>query len=163
MVSSSRSALTNLDHFALTGHLIECLLGTPESRIVNVSSLAAYNGEVYTTSFREPREYKPWAAYGQSKLANLMFTLELKDRLEGKGTIAVAAHPGDAATNLGRNIKSGKVMKWIAEKVLLPLLPSAEQNAAPHLLAATQEHVQNGDYYGPGGLGEISGAPKKVS
>jgi NAD(P)-dependent dehydrogenase (short-subunit alcohol dehydrogenase family) len=154
--------VNHLGHFALTGRLMECLLGTPESRIVNVSSLAARNSQVKPDSFREPEAYQPWAAYGQSKLANLMFTLELRDQLKDQDTIAIAAHPGGAATNLGRNVQSGKIVKWLAENILLPLLPSPEQNAAPQLLAATAAEVQNGAYYGPGGWGEINGAPKQV-
>ncbi len=155
--------VNHLGHFALTGRLLELLMGTPGSRVVNVSSLAARNGQVQPASFRQPENYKPWAAYSQSKLANLMFTLELRRRLAGQDTLALAAHPGGASTNLGRNVESGRVMKWLAENVLLPLLPTAEQNAAPQLYAATVEEVQAGDYYGPGGWGEISGAPKKVT
>ena len=154
--------VNHLGHFALTGQLIELLLATPDSRIVNVSSLAARNGKLRTDSFQQPDGYEPWPAYSQSKLANLMFTLALQERLQGKDIVPVAAHPGGAATNLGRNVQSGKVMKWLAEKVLLPLLPSPEQNAAPQLYAATAQDVQSGDYYGPGGWGEISGAPKQV-
>lgn len=154
--------VNHLGHFALTGQLMKLLLSTPNSRIVNVSSLAARNGKLRTDSFQQPDRYEPWPAYSQSKLANLMFTLELKERLKEKSTITLAAHPGGAATNLGRNVQSGKVMKWLAEKVLLPLLPSPEQNAAPQLFAATAQDVKSGDYYGPGGWGEISGAPKQV-
>jgi len=154
--------INHLGHFALTGQLMELLLATPDSRIVNISSLAARNGKLQPNNFQEPEQYKPWPAYSQSKLANLMFTLALQERLQDKHTIPVAAHPGGAATNLGRNVQSGKVMKWLAEKVLLPLLPSPEQNAAPQLYAATAQDVQSGDYYGPGGWGEISGAPKQV-
>lgn len=154
--------VNHLGHFALTGQLMELLLSTPNSRIVNVSSLAARNGKLRTDSFQQPDGYEPWPAYSQSKLANLMFTLALQERLQKKDTITLAAHPGGAATNLGRNVQSGKVMKWLAEKVLLPLLPSPAQNARPQLYAATAQDVQSGDYYGPGGWGEISGAPKQV-
>lgn len=154
--------VNHLGHFALTGHVFSHLLATPGSRIVNVSSLAARNGEIRTDRFREPDNYKPWAAYQQSKLANLMFTCQLQQRLSGKDTLALAAHPGGAATNLGRNVQSGAFMTWIAENILLPLLPSADQNARPQLYAATATDVQGGAYYGPGGWGEIAGAPQKV-
>lgn len=154
--------VNHLGHFALTGHLMDRLLGAPGSRIVNVSSLAARNGQVRPDTFRQPDAYQPWPAYNQSKLANLMFTLSLQGRLARTGAIALAAHPGGAATNLGRNVETGKWVKWLAENVLLPLLPSAEQNAAPQLYASTAPDAQGGEYYGPGGWGEISGAPKKV-
>ena len=154
--------VNHLGHFALTGRLMEFLRSTPRSRIVSVSSLAARNGKLQLESFQHPSGYERWTAYSQSKLANLMFTLALQERLEGEGTIAVVAHPGGAATNLGRNLKSGKFVKWLAKNLLLPLLPSAEQNALSQLYAATAEEVQGGDYYGPGGWGEISGPPKQV-
>jgi NAD(P)-dependent dehydrogenase (short-subunit alcohol dehydrogenase family) len=154
--------INHLGHFALTGHLLLTLLDTPNSRIVNVSSLAARNGQVDPSSFRDPVEYKPWKAYGQSKLANLQFTKEFERRLKKHNVRVVAAHPGGASTNLGNNVETGAVMKWIANNILLPLLPSAEQNARPQLMAATAPHIQSGGYYGPGGWGEFSGAPKQV-
>lgn len=154
--------VNHLGHFALTHHLLDCLKSTPDSRIVNVSSLAARNGQVNPNDFQEPEDYKPWPAYNQSKLANLMFTLELNRRLQGTDTIALAAHPGGAATNLGRHVQSGPIFRFLAENILLPLLPSAEQNAAPQLYACTAPEASGGDYYGPGGFGEISGPVKKV-
>jgi len=155
--------VNHLGHFALTGHLFALLLATPGSRIVNVSSLAARNGTINTASFREPEDYKPWAAYGQSKLANLMFTRQLQERLDGQHTLALAAHPGGAATNLGRNVQNGPIMTWVANNILLPLLPTADQNARPQLYAATAADVTDGAYYGPGGWGQIAGAPKSVN
>jgi len=154
--------VNHLGHFALTGHLLPVLLGTPGSRIVNVSSLAARNGQMDISSFKDPNNYQPWKAYGQSKLANLMFTLELNRRLPEGQTIAVAAHPGGASTNLGRNVKSNAVFQFIAEKVLLPLLPTPDQNARPQLYAAVGETVESDHYYGPGKWGEIAGPPKLV-
>lgn len=154
--------VNHLGHFALTGHLFPLLLATSNSRIVNVSSLAARNGKMRPDSFREPKQYKPWEAYGQSKLANLMFTRQLQKRLDGQDTLALAAHPGGAATNLGRNVESGALMQWIANHIMLPLLPTADQNARPQLYAATAPKVADGAYYGPSGWGQIAGAPKQV-
>lgn len=154
--------VNHLGHFALTGYLLPILLGTSGSRIVNVSSLAARKGQIDIASFRAPGNYQPWKAYGQSKLANLMFTLELNRRLPEGQTIAVAAHPGGASTNLGRNVESNAVFQFVAEKVLLPLLPTAEQNARPQLYAAVGETVEPDHYYGPGKWGEIAGPPKRV-
>jgi NAD(P)-dependent dehydrogenase (short-subunit alcohol dehydrogenase family) len=138
------------------------LLATSGSRIVNVSSLAARNGQIDIASFRNPVNYQPWKAYGQSKLANLMFTLELNRRLPEGKTIAVAAHPGGASTNLGRNVEGNAVLRFIADKVLLPLLPTADQNARPQLYAAVGEAVGPDHYYGPGKWGEIAGPPRRV-
>ncbi len=154
--------VNHLGHFALTAQLLQLLLRTENSRIVNVSSLAARNGQIDPGAFRDPKNYKPWPAYNQSKLANLMFTCELNRRLQGHSTIALAAHPGGASTNLGRNLETNAVTRFLAEKILLPLLPSADQNAAPQLYAATGPDAAGGHYYGPGGIGEIGGAPKRV-
>lgn len=155
--------VNHLGHFALTGHLLSVLLNTSDSRIVNVSSLAARNGQMDIASFRESANYQPWKAYGQSKLANLMFTLELNRRLPEGQTIAVAAHPGGASTNLGRNVKTNPVLQFIAEKVLLPLLPSADQNARPQLYAAVGGEAEADHYYGPAKWGEVAGPPKRVA
>jgi len=159
----SQIGINHLGHFALTGLLLPVLLDTKDSRIVNVSSLAARSGMVRPETFRgDEQQYSPWAAYNQSKLANLFFTLELNRRLHGKDTIAIAAHPGGAATNLGRNVKTSKAFQWFAKNILLPLLPTANQNARPQLYASTMPNVHGGHYYGPGGIGEIGGAPTQV-
>ena len=154
--------VNHLGHFALTGLLIDRLRSTPQSRIVHVSSLAARNGTIQPETFCHPSDYKPWPAYNQSKLANLMFTRELHRRLAGTDIRVLAAHPGGASTNLGRHVDSGPVVRWLAERVLLPLLPSAEQNAAPQLMAATAPGARSDTYYGPGGFGQIKGAPRTV-
>lgn len=150
--------VNHLGHYALTGLLLEVLLRTPGSRVVNVSSMAHKWGAIdFDDLHWERRRYRKAASYGQSKLANLLFTYELQRRLEAAGaaTIAVAAHPGWTATNLQRHSGFFAAMN--------PLFAmKGWQGALPTLYAATAEDVRGGDYYGPGGLGEMRGWPKKV-
>ena len=95
-------ATNHLGHVALTAHLLPTLLATPASRVVSVSSLAHKMGKINFDDLQSERRYRAWRAYGQSKLANLLFTSELQRRLESikAETIAVAAHPGISETNL---------------------------------------------------------------
>ncbi len=95
-------ATNHLGHAALTAHLLPLLLATDGSRVVGVSSLAHRIGKIAFDDLQSEHGYQPWRAYGQSKLANLLFTFELQRRLvrAGAGTIAVAAHPGISDTNL---------------------------------------------------------------
>ena len=149
--------VNHLGHFALTGSLLDLLLGTPGSRVVTVSSIAHYFGRVDFSDLNWEKGYKPQAAYGQSKLANLLFTYELQRRLAqaGKGTLAVAAHPGWTETNLQEHAKSAKFLnRFLAQQPLMGALPT--------LYAATESDVNGGEYYGPSGFLEMSGAPKRV-
>ena len=147
----------HLGHFALTGLLIGLLLKTENSRIVTMSSMAHKSGKVDFGDLHREKKYKKMESYGQSKVANLFFTYELQRKLEsiGSKTIAVAAHPGWAVTNLSQYHKGFALMA--------PLLgQSALQGAWPLLFAATDPTVKGGDYYGPKGFMEIKGHPKKV-
>jgi NAD(P)-dependent dehydrogenase (short-subunit alcohol dehydrogenase family) len=154
-------ATNHLGHFALTGLLLDQLLAAAGSRVVTVSSLAhRMRGSTNFDDVERPCERV--AAYGRSKLANLLFTYELQRRLtlKGLGTIAVAAHPGNSRTELFRNSPS-----WlrIGSQVLGPLVSqSPEMGALPTLRAATDPEVRGGQYYGPGALGEQRGYPKAV-
>jgi NAD(P)-dependent dehydrogenase (short-subunit alcohol dehydrogenase family) len=106
--------------------------------------------------------YNRIAAYGQAKLANLMFTYELQRKLaaSGKPTIAVAAHPGGSNTELTRNLPA---ILRPAERLVVPIIfQSAEMGALPTLRAATDPTVNGGQYYGPDGIGEQRGHPKLV-
>ncbi len=156
--------VNHLGHFALTARLMPLLRGTPNSRIVAVSSLAAVNGTIDFDDLHHAQSYKPWEAYGQSKLANLMFALELDRRLKaaGENSISLATHPGGAATNLGNNIEAGRLFKFIGENILLPLLPSAEKGARAQIYAAGEEKALGGAYYGLDGFGQYYGYPKQV-
>ena len=154
-------------HFALTGQLLDLLLATPGSRIVNTSSLAHTwtRAMDLTDPNFERKGYWKWDAYGKSKLANLLFTYELQRRLAKSGTklITVAAHPGYAATNLQlagpEMAKSAfnKVMMVAANKIFAQ---SAAQGAWPQLYAATSPDIRGGEFVGPDGLGKSRGYPE---
>ena len=154
----------HLGHFALTGLLLDRLLHRPGSRVVTVASLGhRIRARIHFDNLQWARSYDRVAAYGQSKLANLMFTYELQRRLAaaGAGTLAVAAHPGFAATELGRHFPT-------PIRVVMPALAAvfaqpAERGALPTLRAATDPGVLGGQYYGPSGPGETRGHPRLVS
>lgn len=148
----------HLGHFALTGRLLDLLLATDGSRIVNVSSSAHRYGEIILDDLNwEKRPYKEMAAYGQSKLANLLFSLELQKRLEnaGAGTLAVSCHPGWTSTDLQRH--SGLVA------FLNPFFGMKPwQGALPTLYAAVSPDVTGARFYGPDGFMQMRGYPKEV-
>jgi NAD(P)-dependent dehydrogenase (short-subunit alcohol dehydrogenase family) len=159
-------ATNHLGHFALTGLLLKRLLATAGSRIVTVSSIAHRRGVMHFDDLQSEHRYRPGDAYGQSKLANLLFTYELQARLEAAGTrtIALAAHPGNARTELWRT--SSRV-----ERVLISprlrwlnfwLVQSAELGALPTLRAAVDPSARGGDYYGPAGPFQFTGYPTRV-
>ncbi|HEY5874921.1 MAG TPA: oxidoreductase, partial [Ilumatobacteraceae bacterium] len=152
-------ATNHLGHFALTNLLLPYIT----DRVVTVSSNAHRMGRIVIDDLNwERRRYRAWAAYGQSKLANLLFTLELTRRLTAAGSPvrAVAAHPGYAATNLQAhtgNPISSAVMAF-ANRVVAQ---SDAQGALPTLFAATQD-LPSGSYVGPGGFYETRGHPTLV-
>ncbi|UQX11959.1 SDR family NAD(P)-dependent oxidoreductase [Candidatus Mycobacterium methanotrophicum] len=154
----------HLGHFALTGLLLGNLLGVRGSRVVTVSSMGhRVRAAIHFDDLQWEQRYDRIAAYGQSKLANLLFTYQLQRRLAAKqaNTVATAAHPGASNTELVRNLPA--VLKP-AVAVLGPLLfQNAAMGALPTLRAATDPDVQGGQYYGPDGLGEQRGHPKLVS
>lgn len=157
--------INHLGHFALTGELIKLIIKTPDSRIVNVSSGAHKRGEMDFDNFlfENEKDYSPTKAYGRSKLSNLLFTYELQRKLEenSKNTIAVAAHPGLARTNLGRYMFKNILVKLMTPIYLL-ISQTQEMGALPLIRAATDPDVKGGDYYGPGGNREMKGYPVKV-
>ena len=147
-----------LGHFALTGLLLPRLA----DRVVTVSSPAHRAGRIDVDDLNfERRRYRRWPAYAQSKLADLVFAFELDRRLRAAGSAvrSVAAHPGYAATEIGRGGGLEQRLIAIGNRVLAQ---SAEAGARPMLYAATMPDVQGGDYWGPDGLGEIRGHPKRV-
>ncbi|HEY2268139.1 MAG TPA: SDR family NAD(P)-dependent oxidoreductase [Streptosporangiaceae bacterium] len=146
----------HLGPFALTGLLLEQMLAVPGSRVVTVSSLAHRIGaRINFDDLQGERSYSRVAAYGQSKLANLMFTYELQRRLSGAGTtIAVAAHPGFAGTELGRYTPAIVAFSYAL------VSQTAAMGALPVLRAATDPGVLGGQYYGPGGFFGARGYPK---
>ncbi len=157
----------HLGHFALSGHLIELLLATEGSRVVNVSSNAHNFGRMRFDDPHWSGGYRRWTAYEQSKLANLLFTRGLSRRLAaaGSSSIAASSHPGYAATNLplvGPELQGWKLGTRIARLGNRLIAQSAEMGALPTLFAATDESVRSGDYIGPDGRFEQSGHPKRV-
>jgi len=152
--------INHLGHFALTGLLVDRLLAKSASRIVTVSSRGHGMGRIDFANlmYEDGKGYSAARAYARSKLANLLFTYELQRRLAGAGTIAVAAHPGGAATDLGRRMGDRRFYRTI-----LPLLEwlsqSAAEGARPILRAATDPDATSGQYYGPSGLLGMRGDP----
>jgi NAD(P)-dependent dehydrogenase (short-subunit alcohol dehydrogenase family) len=152
----------HLGHFALTGQLLDLLLAAPGSRVVTVSSTAhRIRAAIHFDDLQWEQSYNRIAAYAQSKLANLMFTYELQRRLAAHGTVAVAAHPGTANTDLVRNLPAA--LRLVAP-VIAPLVTQpAAMGALPTLRAATDPAVLGGQYYGPDGLAEFRGSPQVVA
>lgn len=157
----------HLGHFALTGLLLERLLGTPGARVVNVSSLMHRYGKMRFDDLHGQRSYEKWSAYAQSKLANLLFTFELARRLSSRGRslMSVATHPGYAATELqgvGPEMSGSRLMKLLTDFGNIVMAQSSEMGALPTLYAATAPAVASGDYYGPNGFRQLRGYPRKV-
>ncbi len=154
----SQFGVNHLGHFALTGLLLDLILRTPDSRIVTVSSALHRRGTIEFDDLQwETRSYKGGEAYGQSKLANLLFTYELQRKLEaaGKQTIATAAHPGWTSTNLQQH----SALASFGNRFLAQ---SAPMGALPTLYAATSPDAHAGSFYGPEGMMEMRGHPKEV-
>ena len=150
----------HLGHFALTARLMPLLRRASGPRVVSVSSLAHRTGSIDFDDLQGARVYSPWKAYGQSKLACLMFALELQRRSDAAGwnLLSNAAHPGFARTNLFASGPGGLVS--LATGFAAPFFGhSATDGARPILFAATSPEARPGAYYGPGGFSELRGAP----
>jgi NAD(P)-dependent dehydrogenase (short-subunit alcohol dehydrogenase family) len=150
----------HLGHFALTGLLLGRMLPVPGSRVVTMSSNGHRMGRIDFGNLQWERGYSRMASYGRSKLANLLFTYELQRRLTAAGaqTAALAAHPGTSRSELTRHLPL-----WMRTvSVVLPFQNSAA-GAVPMLRAATDPAARGGEYYGPGGLGQMKGYPVRVS
>jgi NAD(P)-dependent dehydrogenase (short-subunit alcohol dehydrogenase family) len=158
----------HLGHFALTGHLLPTLLRAPEPRVVSVSSNAHKAGSMRWDDLNwEHGRYSKWRAYAQSKLANLLFSGELQRRAVAAGTAltAVAAHPGYASTNLsavGPQLSGNKLM-YLATRISDKVIGQSDaMGALPQLYAASMPDVRADDYWGPDGIAEQRGHPKRV-
>jgi NAD(P)-dependent dehydrogenase (short-subunit alcohol dehydrogenase family) len=157
----------HLGHFALTGLLMPLIAKTKGARVVTVSSNLHKTGRMNFDDLMGEKSYKPWAAYGQSKLANLLFTSELQRRLTKAkvDAIATAAHPGWSNTSL---MKSGPMKgrskfmldlgQWVTDRMAQP----GTMGALNELYAATAPDVRGNDYFGPDGKSEQKGYPRKV-
>ncbi len=156
----------HLGHFALTGLLIERILATPGARVVNVSSNAHNWGEMDFDNlmYTNGQSYTPSAAYGRSKLANLLFTYELQRRFESTSAdaIATAAHPGISNTNLASHMQDRFIFRLLIPLMGLFMQPAA-MGALPTLRAAVDPQAKGGDYFGPGGMREMRGNPVLVT
>lgn len=149
-----------LGHFALTGQILSALLATPGSRVVNISSIATRSGEIYFDNLDGKKGYHRMKYYRQSKLANLLFAVELNNRLKKAGapTISLACHPGVTVTNLaslGSGKKSGLIVRMIFKMYAQP----TEMGALPTLFAATDPSLKGGEYIGPDGKLNKKGYP----
>ena len=158
--------VNHLGHYALTGLLLPALLKTEAPRVVAVSSIAHYTGRMDFLDLQSANHYAPWAAYGQSKLANLLFAFELQRRAAGAGLAlkSVAAHPGYSATNLqttGPGLNGPSLTAGVLTVTNLLMAQSAAMGALPTLYAATSPDVKPGGFYGPGAF--IWGYPVPVS
>ncbi len=154
--------VNHLGHFALTGLLANLLLAVDGSRIVTVSSGAhKFKSTFDLANLAGTDGYNRTAAYGRSKIANLLFTYELQRRLEAAGapTVALAAHPGGSNTELARNTPAA--MRAVGV-VFRPFMQSAAMGALPTLRAATDPAALGGQYYGPDGFAELRGYPVLV-
>jgi NAD(P)-dependent dehydrogenase (short-subunit alcohol dehydrogenase family) len=154
----------HLGHFALTGLLIGLMEGREDARVVTLSSTAHRTGRIAFDNLGGERRYFRWRAYGQSKLANLLFALELERRLSAAGSTvkSLAAHPGYAATNLqsaGPPLVDRLFMR-VSNRVIAQ---SDEMGALPTLYAATEPGLPGGTYVGPGGFAEQRGHPEPVA
>jgi len=156
----------HLGHFALTGLLFEKLRSTPDSRVVNISSLAAGNGDLKNLDPASIDDYNRSQSYSNSKLANQVFTVEMNRRLAAKDLgptpISVAAHPGVSSTNL---ISGFGLPAFVTKGIGLinkVVLQGADAGALPTLRAATDPEVQPNDYFGPDGRRQMRGAPVPV-
>jgi NAD(P)-dependent dehydrogenase (short-subunit alcohol dehydrogenase family) len=156
----------HLGHFAYVGFVLGALLGTEGSRVVTVSSIAHRQGRMRWDDLQWELAYDRMAAYGQSKLANLLFTFELQRRLVAaeSETSALAAHPGVSATELVRHVPGATLpgVKQVIGFALSVAAQSAAAGALPTLRAATDPYAAGAQYYGPGGTREVRGAPVLV-
>ena len=158
----SQIGTNHLGHFALTGRLLGLLSAAPAPRVVTLSSIMHRVGWLRLDDLQMRRRYFNWLAYGQSKLANLMFAIELSRRAAAAGSplLSVAAHPGYAATNLqfaapATRLERGSM--WVLNQTIAQ---SADQGALPALYAATMPGVPGGAFVGPDGFMELRGGPR---
>jgi len=152
----------HLGHFALTGLLMPALLKAAAPRVVTVSSLAHRNGKINFDDLQGEKKYVPWDQYNESKLANLMFALELERRARADGSklVSIPVHPGISRTAIFANGPGTNDLKAIAVKILAPVMTQDDAaGALPTLYAATVPEAKGGEYIGPDGFMGFRGAP----
>lgn len=155
--------VNHLAHYALTRLLLPLLQGQPGARVVHVTSGAQYFARFAFDDLNSERRYDRWAAYGQSKLANVAFAVELQRRLRAAGSavLSLAAHPGLARTNLhtASVAASGTPLGGLVNQLMAPLCQSAAMGALPQLFAATAAEAEPAGHYGPSRFGGMNGWP----
>jgi NAD(P)-dependent dehydrogenase (short-subunit alcohol dehydrogenase family) len=161
----SQMAANYFGHYLLTSLLLDLLPDNPRSRVVSLSSLAHTQRprRIRFEDIHWDRGYRKFPAYVQTKLACLMFALELQRRLEqaGRKTLSVAAHPGVSETELVRTLKPWQVS--LMRYTLGPFLSHPAREAAlPQVMAALDPGVSGGDYFGPQGFRELTGPPGRA-
>lgn len=161
-------AANHLGHAALTWLLMPALRNAPGARVVSVSSLLHHRGDLDLADLNyEHRQYNPWGAYSQSKVANLLFAFELDRRARAAGLdlVSAAAHPGVSHTELTSNMirsRGGNLIAGAVGKLGGLFTQPASAGALPQLYAATASGVAGGEYYGPSGPREMRGEPTRV-
>lgn len=158
--------INHLGHFALTAHLLPVLKESNKPRVVNQSSGMHERGDLNFDDLMHEESYSPMQVYGDSKLANILFTYELDRKIKDKGLKikSIACHPGYAATNLqtrGPEKEGSTARKYMMKAMNKLLAQSAEQGALPMIYAATSEKAKSGDYIGPKGFKKMRGLPEK--
>jgi NAD(P)-dependent dehydrogenase (short-subunit alcohol dehydrogenase family) len=157
----------HLGHFALTGLLLDQIKATADARVVTISSFGHRMGKIDfdNLTFKDGKGFSDRAGYGRAKLANLLFTYELQRKFDAAGVRAkaVAAHPGNARTNLVTDKHKLHVRMFVWALLAVGRIQSAEKGALPTLRAATDLNVQGASYYGPNKAGETRGHPVVVS
>ena len=158
-------AVNHLGHMALTQGLLPLMASQKDARVVTVTSGAQYFGTIRWDDLNWDQGYDRYGAYGQSKLANVMFALELHNRLQGENSTvkSLAAHPGIARTNLqpAALVSGGNRWEALAYRLMDPLFQCAGMGALPQLHAATAPSAQSGEHYGPCQLGGLRGSPSQ--
>ena len=158
-------ATNHLGHFTLTGLLLPLLEQSPAARILTISSSAHKTASMNFDNlmYEGGQGYTGFNAYGQSKLANLLFTFELQQRLQTSNSniLALAAHPGMSGTAIF-SVMNGKWYYPLIKPIIYTMAQSPAMGALPTLMALSDPAAQSGDYYGPSGFQELRGSPKKV-
>jgi NAD(P)-dependent dehydrogenase (short-subunit alcohol dehydrogenase family) len=150
-----------LGHFALTQRLLPALRKANAPRVVSLASIAARSGAIDFANLQSERSYRPMTAYGQTKLACLMFGFELQRRSDanGWGLMSVTAHPGVAASSLIENGMGASSLASFAKRFVPFIFQPVPQGALPTLFAATSPDAKPRGYYGPDGFAETRGLP----
>ena len=161
-----QQGINHFGHFYLTSLLLKTIVNTPNSRIVNVSSIAHRYGKMDFSNllYEKPKSYNKSRAYGRSKLENLLFTYELGRRIKEKDydLKVLVAHPGVASTNLGRHIKQQKAWNGLIKVFQKLFSHTAKDGALSLVRACLDENALSGDFYGPNRIAGVKGMPHKA-